>query len=256
QEFRHILVAEQNGVSSLPPDGSPVLLDFDLTAEPLPLWATDVHLYVLFSRVDGQGKETRAWGYLDCSEPTPVLVYNNLDRSCLSGSWQVSGSPEAVALVDGDGNGIADPWEFDVYPDNLRDIRVRLSPADTPTFPAGDLNDISIDRLNAGESFRFYLITDPSFTLATNQPLIEHAHEDDRFTTPSFPAQAMILPSRNHQTELLEPDLCLEYGQQPPCYGVRYGQTSLLREEMYFDLLLFSKPNYPDNATCSLDDLE
>lgn len=254
-EFQHILVPERNAVSALPPDGTPVLLDFDLSERHLPLWATDVHFYLLFSRDQGQGVRTEAWGYLDPSEPTPLLVFNNLDRACLSGGWHVAGTPGAVAQVDKNDNGIADPWEFDVYPDNLLNTRVRLSPSYSPQMPAGDAKDILIERLNAGESFRFYTITDPRFTVATNRPSLEHAHPDDAFATTSLPAQARILPGREHQTEPLDPEVCLKYGQQPPCYGAIYGQTATLRDEMFFHLLLFSKPSHPRNKSCPLNAL-
>jgi hypothetical protein len=110
----------------IPSSGVPVRLEFDLPEE-LPLWATDVHLFLVYN---GElGAETNAFGlgYKDITEPTPIDFINLMDKICMNNTLYDAGSADAIALVDDDGDGIANPWEFDVYPHKLTNFSIRFN---------------------------------------------------------------------------------------------------------------------------------
>lgn len=122
REFSYVTVAEANGITGIPRDDF-VELTFDLSHAPIPLWATDVYLQVVYKGQLGKEQDAVAVGFKDISEPSPIDMFNNCDKICLFGSW-VNTDYEAVTLIDnpvngGNGNGVAD--ESDVYSHTLRD---------------------------------------------------------------------------------------------------------------------------------------
>ncbi|MBN1849512.1 MAG: hypothetical protein JW932_13100 [Deltaproteobacteria bacterium] len=164
-DFYYKVVPEQNNISSVPRD-TPVELTFDLGGEnAIPLWATDVYLYVVFRGKLGNEENAIAVGFKDISEPTPIDVFNNMDKICFNGVWEDAGDPDLIDYVDnplngGNNNGIAD--EYDVYAHNLTDIYFRFSPMDQPAFwPSETDYHYTVDRINGGEFSRsFYVLAD------------------------------------------------------------------------------------------------
>jgi hypothetical protein len=178
-EFFYITASEAGQVRSIPGNEF-VELTFDLGRTPIPLWATDVYLEVVYKGRLGNEREAVAVGFKDIGEPTPLDLFSNFDKICLFGEWQNTG-PEAVGIVDdpangGDGNGRGDEW--DVYPHNLKDTYYLFSPGGVVRNPDPDQGryHYHIPLLEPGQLHRGpYILADyPSFIftyLTSAEPL-------------------------------------------------------------------------------------
>jgi len=162
-DFYYIVASEKNGTSAIP-SGSAVELSFDLSETPVPLWATDVYLQVVYKGVLGNEKDAIAVGFKDISEPTPIELFNNMDKICLDTTWYDAGSAAAIAYVDnlGNMNGVADEW--DVYSHDLQDIYYRFYPAGTGPYQASSAegeHQYYIGSVKAGEFDKsLYILSD------------------------------------------------------------------------------------------------
>jgi len=105
-------------------------LVFDLSANPLPFWATDVYAYIVYEGQVGTVSGTKIWGGADVAEPTPLDIINNMDYVCVktdpvpgvtTGSYFVAGSQEAIDAVGA--NSFGKP-NLDIYPHRLKDVYV------------------------------------------------------------------------------------------------------------------------------------
>lgn len=155
-----------NGVSTLP-QGVPVELVFDLRSIQLPVAATDVKIYVVYTNADG----TQRIGYRDISEPTPVEVFNNTDRVCINNQWYISGSPEAIAAVGTDQFG--EP-NSDIFPHLIDDIYYKAGATGTVAYPLSATNNtLVLASLNPGEVKRLgYILTDYGFDYAIDEQVL------------------------------------------------------------------------------------
>jgi hypothetical protein len=124
------IVVSESTESTITSDDTGTELDFDLSQNPLPLWATNVYAYVVYRGVLGDEQDAVAVGYKDVSEPTPFTMANGMDYVCLNGAWYVAGSNEALQEVDSNHNGIAD--EADIYPHGITDGYLRFSDVNNP----------------------------------------------------------------------------------------------------------------------------
>lgn len=103
-----IRASDDNGVTGLT-NGVSRELSFNLTKTPVPITATDLHVYLMYkSNITDSDAKALAVGYLDISEPTPIDVYNNTDKICLKGKWYDAGSKAAMTIADTNGDGYAD----------------------------------------------------------------------------------------------------------------------------------------------------
>jgi hypothetical protein len=142
------------------PSNDPVEIEFDLST-PLPLNATDITLQVIYKGLIGHeiaDENAVALGFKDISEPTPVNIYNDMDRICLYNTWYQTGSPGAVAVVDKNGNGIADVGEWDVYPKLFSHVYFNFT---------GDLSAPNADlyekgSIYPGETHRIFVLAENS----------------------------------------------------------------------------------------------
>ena len=158
-EFTYIVVPEANGVRSIPRD-QPRELVFNLTSSPIPLYATDVYLQVVYHGKLGQvtngsfvGEDLAvAVGFKDISEPTPVDIFNDMDRICLNQSWYVAGSNEALQI--GQAHGV------DVYPHGLKDSYIRFSSIDNPQGVSSTEYNFYIPQIAPGASSRIFILSD------------------------------------------------------------------------------------------------
>lgn len=155
---------EKNGIRTLP-QGIPVELVFDLSSLQLPVQATDVELNVVYSNADG----SQAIGVRDISEPTPVDVYNNTDYSCLNGVWYRYNDPAAMAIVDSNGDGIAD--RSDIYPHSISNISFLAGSAGAGTLDASVASTLfASGPLATGQMLRMgYILTDYANRYAVNE---------------------------------------------------------------------------------------
>ncbi len=148
---------------------TPVELTFDLSANPLPLWAANVTFQVLYKGQLGNKANSVAVGYNDIAEPTPIDVYNNTDYSCLNGSWYRYDDPAAMTIVDSNGDGIAD--REDIYPHNITNIAFLGGPANAGQLNATLSNNLfAPGPLQPGHALRLgYILTDYALRYTFNE---------------------------------------------------------------------------------------
>jgi len=246
EEFSYIVVPEASGTRSIPRE-SPGELDFDLSGNPIPLWATDLYLQVVYKGRLGPEDNAIGVGFKDISEPTPIDLFNSMDKVCLYENWYDAGSQKAIELVDADNNGIADPDEWDVYPDDIEDIYVRFSPGATCQYPTETEYSLYIPYLSAGDYIRVFLLSDYEFCMGLSEVPVVHTHPDDHFGYCWFPPGLHSITGIKHQTEL-ELD--------PPRY-IRYCPLiTTFRGVDHWISLIFLHGPFPEDSSCSLDELE
>ncbi len=174
-EISYIVVPEKNGVRSIPRDGL-VELTFDLSQKPIPLWAINVFIRLIYHGWLGNEEGAVVVGFKDISEPSPVDIFNDMDKICLNGSLYTAGSPEAIDQVDTNNNGIP---TWDVYPHDLSDIYFRTSPENNPQYASDTNYNIAVPYLNAGYYTRAsYILTDYTFSYNSYQSLIKKDTDD------------------------------------------------------------------------------
>jgi hypothetical protein len=174
-EISYIVVSEKNGIRSIQGDGS-VELTFDLSQKPIPLWAINVFIRLIYHGRLGNEDGAVVVGFKDISEPTSFDLFNDMDKICLNGSLYVAGSPEAIDQVDTNNNGIP---EWDIYLHDLSDIYFRTSPKDNPQYASNTNYNIAVPYLNAGYYIRAsYILTDYTFSYSSYQKSIKKDDDD------------------------------------------------------------------------------
>jgi hypothetical protein len=221
-DFSYKVIPEKNNVSALY-SATPTDLVFDLSQDAIPLWATDLYLQVVFKGTLGIEENAVAVGFKDISEPTPVDIFNTTDKICINGSWYEAGSPEAIAQVDTNHDGIAD--EGDVYGHDPKDIYRFFWPYSPTNYrPASpSLYDSRVSDLAPGTHTRAgYLLSDDWFDSISyvhwvkRDPADPWLHEDLRYLHLSY--------SLKRQRDYSEDSaLC---GGSPPCYIDYYPEES------------------------------
>jgi hypothetical protein len=223
QEFSYLVIREAEARRSIPRDEW-VKLVFDLGQTGIPINATDLYLQVIYKGQLGLEKEGVAVGLKDISEPTPIDLFNDMDRICMGGTWYRAGSPDAIALVDTNEDGIADLW--DVYPHHLRDHYLRFSPIDQPKWVSFKEFDLYVPLMEAGEFRRAaFLLTDDRFNLSNTAAPVR-AHPDDGWEHPPYlwcTEEQQISPCLfdqkgiKNQTNREEIPVCCQLMGIPPC---------------------------------------
>lgn len=122
---QYIVVSEKNNVRTLSRTGTTELV-FDLTSNPLPFWAVDVSLQLVYHGQLGNEAGAVALGAQDISEPTPIDVVNFMDLVCINNTIMTAGSPAAITAVDFNHNGFPD---YDVYPHGLKSVYLAFNGA-------------------------------------------------------------------------------------------------------------------------------
>jgi hypothetical protein len=158
----HYIVKDLQGSHTIS-KGTPVQFDFDLSTEEIPLWATDVYLYLIYKGKLGLENDSLCVGFKDISEPTPLDYYNSEDKICLENQYYDAGSDDAIAVVDVNNNGIADRDEWDVYAHDIQNIYIRYSLLDDPQYVSLDAYNYKIEYLGAGDFTRLFVLSDYKF---------------------------------------------------------------------------------------------
>jgi hypothetical protein len=164
QEFIYN-VATASADTTIPRD-KPVELLFTLPT-PIPLWATDLTLQLVYSGrlgiVTAEGfageEDAVAVGVMNASEPTPFDYINGMDLICLNDEVVATGSAAVMTALDLYGNPIF--WNTDVFPDSLEDLYLKFSAADRPVWASPNNFDISLPELLPGSFARVYYIANP-----------------------------------------------------------------------------------------------
>ena len=164
--FIYQVVSDSTGTRPIPRD-APVELTFNLSTA-IPFTATDVYLQLVYHGRLGNEDGAVAVGFNDISEPTPIDIYNNMDKICIGGSWYDLSSEATITAAKnaadsiGNHNGIAD--ETDIYPHNLKTVYVKISPSGNPQ-PASDTDyDFLVSNITPSTLSR------PAYILAEVEP--------------------------------------------------------------------------------------
>ena len=188
-EFYYI-VKELEGTHLIPRD-TPTLFEFNINDSQIPLWATDVYIYLIYKGELGQEEGAIAAGFKDICEPTPIDFINVMDKACLYGELYDSGSDQAIALVDEDENGIVDYYEWDVFAHDANDIFIRFSPADNPVTASPDINNTYYHpHLSPEETFRLFFLSDYQLNRSVD---FYNTKIDDRDQCDSFHGRLYVL---------------------------------------------------------------
>ncbi|BBO72161.1 hypothetical protein DSCA_60910 [Desulfosarcina alkanivorans] len=250
------ITAEAKNISEISRNES-VELEFELK-EALPINATDVTINLVYRGVLGSEQDAIAVGYKDISEPTPLDIFSNLDKVCLSGNWYDAGSAEAIALIDENGNGISDENEIDVYPHDVKDYYARLSSISDPQAPLQDPEDIHIPEIKAGEFKRVvYFLGDDELALSRFSLWSPCSYPGDGHSSGSqIPLGTDTLTSFRRQTYWLTAEECAAMGETPGCSIRRYPSfTSFRGVEMHGVRITYEDESWGHDNTCSLDNL-
>lgn len=175
--FYVIRANEANGVNALQA-GVARGLTFDISTTPLPLWASDVFLDVIYRRANAPEEKPLAIGQLDISEPTPVDVFNNTDRVCINNQWHVSGSPEAYTAAGVDVYG--DPLD-DIFSHRMDNVSFWTAGSGTLSLPLDPVaKNLAIAAANPGEVTRLgYILTDYTSDYAFDEQVTPLDPRDD-----------------------------------------------------------------------------
>jgi hypothetical protein len=142
-------------------------MSFDITATPIPLTASDVHIYLVYKKAGDPDTKSVALGYLDISEPTPIDVYNNTDKVCLNGIWYAAGSAAAFAFSN----------LTDVYPHRISNIYYQ--PGTTNTASSSNFLLSSTANLEPGSGKRLgYILTDYYFSQSMDETVTNLNYND------------------------------------------------------------------------------
>lgn len=185
QVYHYIRASEETGTTALVQEQK-TELTFDISDNPLPVRASDVYMYISYKKADDPDSKSMAVGFLDISEPTPVDVYNSTDYTCLNNTWYRYDDPAAMAIVDSNGNGIAD--RSDIYPHTISNITFQGGPAEATTLTASpQQNNLSATGpLQPGQMQRLgYILTDYANRYAFDERWTNISAQDSWTTTSS-----------------------------------------------------------------------
>ena len=263
-DFSYIVVPEANGVRSIPrvPEDQPKPqeLVFDLSSTPIPLYAMDVYLQVVYHGKLGSEDEAVAVGFNDISEPTPIDLFNNMDRDCLFNDWYIADSQEAIDKVDRNKNGIVDPDECDVFSHELVDIYIRFSSEGDPKLVSSTDNNLHIPALTPGSySKTAFILTDYQFAISDIVTKLVHEDPKDpgvwKYQTPKI----IQGPAIKSQTDLRAgtPEECIAGGLQPPCTisGRVYPEFTYFRGLQLWGPIVYENEYYPSDSVCPYESI-
>jgi len=238
-------VSSPRPVSSLGSDTA-AEFTFDFTDNPVPVSISDLYLQVIFRGSIGDENNAVAIGLKDISEPTPVDLFNNMDRVCIHNTWFIAGSPDAIKQADKNDDGIAE--DGDVYSHDMKDIHIKFSPPGTAVYASPDDYSYYVSSLSAGSfkrvvyiladckfNYSFYNKWRPPDTANTKDPF---THLDD---VSLYSGSAV-----KNQTEIISDDSVYSY---PVYYNFR-------GIDMWWGSgLIYENPSYPDDAKCEWEAL-
>lgn len=151
------------------PRAASIQLDFDLPQD-IPLWATDVYLYVVYKGAFGNEEESVCVGFMDVSEPTPVSIVNATDMLCINDTWYDASDPVGLEAAR---NIISESattywynyWCDEIEPVTIHDMYIRFSPIgnyiEASSDPSGHIYRIPL--IEAGRYKSFYVLSENMF---------------------------------------------------------------------------------------------
>jgi hypothetical protein len=260
-DFSYIVVPEKNNIRLI--TRSYTDFNFDLSQTPIPLYATDVYLQLVYKGKLGNEDGAVAVGFKDISEPTPIDMFNIMDKICMNGSWHDAGTPETIALVDSNHDGIA---EADVYAYGMENIYLRFSPYSTTAplyYASATAYDFKIPSLAKGDHVRaVYILGDYTFIKShyLSQVKLDPTDPYTRSNMSSINGQYAVKRQKDYSTD------SASCGGNPPCYVDVYpehrdafppyfpGFYTFRNATMWWGSakIIYNTP-YPTNSQCSFD---
>ena len=168
QDFKYVEIPYAGTDRDIPRD-APRRYEFDLTSNPIPLWATDVTIFLVYKGKLGKDtaegyvgeNEAICVGFKDIAEPTPVDIMNMTDFLCLNGQWYdvhtTQGLADAQAII-------GDRFWYSIEPRAVHDMYFRFSSDGMDASP--EHYSYMIDTLEQQQHRRVFLLTDYSFHLS------------------------------------------------------------------------------------------
>lgn len=246
-EFTYTVVSEVNNVSAIP-KYSPVELVFDLSSNPIPFWATDVYLQVVYNGRLGSEDSAVAVGFKDISEPTPVDLYNNMDRICLNGNWYITESSDAINQA---------PLGWDIYTHNIQDGYLKIAAASDAAYASPSNYTFSLGTMLPGTLYRSYILSDYdySFSYSDYTPVVATTSEDTADHSKAILTGHIVGSAIKNQVDYHVTDqaACDEIGETAPCDILTYPLLYPFRGTMMWGPAGFivDNPKYPDNTNCA-----
>jgi hypothetical protein len=168
----YIVKKHDNGIDHQIPSAEPVLLEFDLSDNHIPLWAVDVSFSVVYRGRLGGGEhgfiveeDAVCVGFNDVAEPTPLNIANDTDTVCYNDEWRRTSDLD------------------DVTQTLITHVYVRFSPEGQPRDASVDEDGhiYSFLNLDPGRYKRGYLLSDYRYNQSIHY-IYHLAGESDYFS--------------------------------------------------------------------------
>ena len=202
-----------------------VEVEFNFDNDPIPIDATDLHLHVIFKGQIGSEDNAVAIGGKDISEPTPIDIFNNMDRICINGKWYVAGSTEAYNALPNSAK-----W-WDYWAHDFKDVYIKISPVSSPSDASPTNYTFSVPSIAPGALSRMYILSDYDFvysdygSMAGIDPVDNFIHDGA-----IKKARQQGTGVRNQTEYSSDPIFCSAYGGgKTPCEAVRTSSFYLFR---------------------------
>jgi len=260
EDFTYRVIPESQNIRSIPRETS-IELTFDNGQQAIiPLDATDVYLYVIYKGSLGNEHGAVALGFKDISEPTPIDFFNNMDKICLNGTWYTAGSPEAIAAVDTNQNGMPDEW--DVYPHAIQNIFIKISSSANQVDALPTQFTFFSPLVSPGDLFRTYVLSDYGenvFSFSNYAPVIK-IDPRDSFPHPSGATSLSYRGSAiKNQVDyhIQSEEKCATVGADIPCDIRHYPLMYPFRGRYLWGPagVVAENAKFPSNTLCSWNQL-
>ncbi len=250
EEFSYKVVSEANNIRSLP-TGASVNLTFNLSSDPIPFWATDVYLQLVYHGKLGNEDGAVAVGFKDISEPTPVDFFNNMDKICLNGEWYNAG-PEVSGLV---------PAGWDIYSHSVGDGYLKIAPKGDTAYASPSDYTFPEGTVLPGALYRAYILGDYDyqFNYSNYTPVTETTTADKADHTNAILKGRITGSAVKNQVDyhVTDQGACDEIGETAPCDILTYPLLYSFRGKKIWGPVGFivDNPKYPTDTTCSWEAL-
>ncbi len=227
-------------------------LTFDFSSDPIPFWATSVYLQLVYHGKLGNEEGALAVGFKDISEPTPVDLYNNMDRICLNGTWYAAGSPEALDHA---------PVGWDIYPHNIKDGYLKIAPPSDVTNASPSNCTFSDGMVAPRTLYRAYVLSDYDypFNYSEYSPVVAIATTDTADHSGAILSRSKVGAAVKNQVDYQVTDqaACQEIGETAPCDILTYPLFYSFRGLTMWGPVGFiiENPKYPADTQCSWEAL-
>lgn len=227
---------------------APLEVEFNFDGDPIPVDVTDLYLQVIFKGKIGTEDGAIAIGGKDIREPTPIGIFNNMDRICIYGKWYEAGSQEAYnALPDS-----AKWWDY--WPHDLGNVYIKVSPVNAPSDASPTNYTLLKSKIEPGELYQMYILSDYDFIYSDYGSMVGIDPDDNFIHDAAIKKEKTQGVGVRNQTEYSnDPTFCSTYGASTPCTVTRTSPLYLIRGvEMWgaggFVVDGVSYPNYTDSG--------